>query len=686
MALKLACPRCHEVAFFDDDWAGKAVTCGKCAQVFRVPRASGDDAAQAPALPPAQVAPLEARPMPLSFAPAEPLHTHAVPLSDERVPARFEPLFNDLETPNGKKPRPRPEPDEGEASRPRRRAAPPVSPKVPWVLGVSSVAFLLMLFVVTALWFMMKDHRRPPQPQPPWVRGNPPPGPFIQVQPGGPGWPQRVPQGPVIPLAQEQPIEIKLKNGEFKEKGVLAPNDVLDIDNHPDRQGMCHRKVYLVELEANRNYVIEMNMHPPQRGPFRDIGQIRLDPWLRIEDPQGNKLFEHDDIVRGVELNARIQARFPAKATYRIIATTCDGAQTGEFFLIIRDEDRGKPVTPKQLAKLDLPKAAQAKEPLKTSLQDRRQTQITHIELGGDPLVGDVHWSKDARAAFVLDSKGLLRRIRVPGFVEEKRLDLGQPPSNLALCSEGLVVGLEKLQEAWVIDPDSLQVRGRISAPGVQHLTAAPALPLVFASVRLPGQQFPGIGVMVLDAAKGVPIRQYDYPLKHVTATPDGKFLFGEGGIERLLRYRIQGDELLPDDESAQIASKGQGIVVSSDSLYVCLPSATGNYTGAVKPPAKPFSTYVYGVNNLREPAFIVHSGAAPRTLGFDRQAELVFGHNQEKELIVFTAKGDKIEEYNLPGGGRLVTEPRQFLAHPDGRKLLIRAERDLYWVELPKE
>jgi hypothetical protein len=51
--------------------------------------------------------------------------------------------------------------------------------------------------------------------------------------------------------------------------------------------------------------------------------------------------------------------------------------------------------------------------------------------------------------------------------------------------------------------------------------------------------------------------------------------------------------------------------------------------------------------------------------------------------LIVFDKEGKKLREHNLPGPDRLANEPRQFLVHPDGNKLLIRGERDLFWVEL---
>jgi hypothetical protein len=705
MALKLACPRCREAAFYDDEWAGKTVTCAKCAQMFRVP---GLQSEAAPiAAPEVSLGPLAARPVPLSFAPPEPLSTRAVPLDDNgpagrpaaRPEARPSRLFDDNEGEDRRRPARRPRDEDVDLTRPRRRPASEAPPRISWLVGVSFIAFFMLLFVGTALWFMLKQHRPPVQAAMP--RGGfgggfqqQPAPPMPMPGPGGmggmPGRPPIPPQGPVIPAEEEQPIHVELDaNGELKEKNRIAPNDTLDVEpdpaNHPQRR-FCHRRVFLIELDGPRKYTFEMQMHPPRRGPFFNRNNFpSLDPWLRIEDEQGKPLFFNDDIILGNELNSRIQERIPAKGTYRVICTTCDDAQTGEFFLVIRDEDRGKPVAAKKLPALALPKPADVKEQLKSTPQQRRDTHVTRIELAGEPLVGELCWSKDAKAVLALDAAGLLRRIAVPGFVEEKRLELGQPAGSLTMCSAGLLAGFEKQEEVWLIDPDRLEVVRRISAPGLERVAASPALPFAYATARRPGAPLPGVAVMVLDVVKGVPVRQYELPAKHLTASPDGKYVFAEGGIEQLLRFRVQNSELVLEEESPRIASRGQGVVVSPDSKFVCLPSANGNYTGVVQPPAQPFSTFVYAVANLRTPAFIIHSGQSPRTLGFDPKTGNVLAHNFEKELIVLDQQGKRLHEHNVPGKDRLVNEPRQFLVHPDGNKLLIRAERDLFWVEFGK-
>ena len=86
------------------------------------------------------------------------------------------------------------------------------------------------------------------------------------------------------PQPNEQFLTVKLQDGKLKEKGNLNFNDPFDRL----RQG-CHRKVYLVELEEKRRYTLELRMDPPDRQP-RFQRDVRLDPYLRVEDSAGTGL------------------------------------------------------------------------------------------------------------------------------------------------------------------------------------------------------------------------------------------------------------------------------------------------------------------------------------------------------------------------------------------------------------
>jgi hypothetical protein len=726
MSLKLACPRCHHVQFFDDAFAGEAVTCGKCAQAFRVPRAAEPAVAAAPATAaaeapaPVAVAPWPAstkiREVPTTFAPSEPLAVKVVELPD---------------APDGER---RPAParvgdDPFRLQRPSMSRSRLDEPgKLPWTFGVSSIAFLLLLFGATAAWFMMRDHRPPPLPQKAFV-----PAPFPQpgIQP--PMQPQLPPpalagqddarhlkkgkKDPVLVHPNELVNELKLVQGRVRVQGMITANDPAE-PFHPFPG--CHRKIYSVELKAGRRYTIEMLMDPPRMGPINrqganeNNGQGReLDAYLIIEDKDGNVLDWNDDIVPTINLNSRINPPFepPVNGVYRIIATSFWANQTGGFVLEVRDEAVGKPVVTKKLPnrKLPTPIDGQALE----VVQDKQPNILcTTILKNETQFVGDVCWSADGTAFFALDAQGTLRRIAWPGNVEERRLATNLPAASLALSKAGLLVSFPSAEEVWVVDPATLEVKTRMSAPGVQRVSATPAADVAFAAVTLKrapqppqpprapqppknmidpqpvdaGKAAPTEGIMVLNAATAKAVRVYDqYSPKHLTVTPDGNYLFIEGNIERLLRYRIQGDELMFEEDSPRLAGNGQGIFVSPDSKYVCLTSPGGNYATDPMAPVKQYTTLIFKTTDLKNAAFAIWTGESPRVVGFDPTSATVVSHNNDKQIMLFSETGVRTQEENLPGD-RLAVTPRQFLPHPAGGRMLVRTENAIFGVEFAKE
>src|SRR5262249_26280156 len=59
-------------------------------------------------------------------------------------------------------------------------------------------------------------------------------------------------------------------------------------------------------------------------------------PFLRLEDAQGNKLAENDDIEPGVIVNSRIVFTPKEGGTYRLVATGFRGQGTGADRLVLR--------------------------------------------------------------------------------------------------------------------------------------------------------------------------------------------------------------------------------------------------------------------------------------------------------------------------------------------------------------
>jgi tetratricopeptide (TPR) repeat protein len=83
-------------------------------------------------------------------------------------------------------------------------------------------------------------------------------------------------------------------------------------------------QIHEVQLRAGKTYAF-------------DLESTAFDPFLRLEDNQGKKLAENDDIEPGVILNSRIDFTPPQTGTYRLIATAFGQRGTGAYTLRIRE-------------------------------------------------------------------------------------------------------------------------------------------------------------------------------------------------------------------------------------------------------------------------------------------------------------------------------------------------------------
>jgi hypothetical protein len=342
------------------------------------------------------------------------------------------------------------------------------------------------------------------------------------------------------------------------------------------------------------------------------------------------------------------------------------------------------PLPPMGLPALQLPEPKATGVSLAKGTRRVSDLRVTSLAVDGAKVVRYLSWSRDGKAFFVLESSGVLRRVALDGFVEQARLDIGRVCGALTDSAEGLLVAVTDLQEAWIIDPVRLRVTGRVPAPSVQWLASSPALSVAF---TVGGSGFQNqVSALDLKRRQVVPLPRGDFRgllgFDRPVASPDGKYLFTMGGIEQLHRFRIDGTSLVHEESSPRIAQGHvEGICVSPDSKFVCLPSGGGNYQGMPNhPPAAAYSTYVYPVTNLNRPAVSLRSGAYPNAVGFDPRTGNLYTHNHAKQLMVFTAGGVLQKEYALEQNGLRL---HQFLVHPAGERLLVLTSSQLLFVSL---
>jgi hypothetical protein len=316
------------------------------------------------------------------------------------------------------------------------------------------------------------------------------------------------------------------------------------------------------------------------------------------------------------------------------------------------------------------------------------------IKVDSRNTIPSMQWSEDGKILFTLETRGLVRRISTETFTEERQLLIGRKCNWMDRSKDGLLVLVQDLQEIWVLDEEKLTVKKKIPCGKSMRMTASPATGIAFAGNgrdeltavdTSSGKSVREFNAFKINADQGKKIKRHKdgvvlSEFGMPTLTPDGKYLFCVG-FECLHRFKVSGNDLVYEEMGPRIGQNPQRIEISPDSKYVALPSGGGNYNISDHPQIGSYGTYVYRVSDLQMPIMSISSGAYPRTLQFDRQAGLVYAENHERCLITFTPKGLKEKEYQIEGSG----EPRQFLVHPQGKKLLILSEPGLFWVELAK-
>jgi len=332
-----------------------------------------------------------------------------------------------------------------------------------------------------------------------------------------------------------------------------------------------------------------------------------------------------------------------------------------------------------ELEKIELPEPTSPNTALEPNVRTQDGLTVTNLNRLSGELVNDLIWSANGEAFFALTSNGVLRRVAKKGWIVERQIDLEHPCSSLAISATGLLIALPNLQQVWVIDPDTLAVKKRIGSPGAYRVLSGPTLNFALTASK-PTQGFPPRDVVVyVDLQKGQATFEYKAPVQHANLTPDGKYYFAQSGIEELWGFRVKDKSLNMESKSDRIAQNGQCICVSPDSKMVCLPSGGGNYNAGSS-----YSTLVYQVDSLSRPVLTLESGAYPRLVGFDPKGKLVFAQNFEHPLIVYSITGNLLGKYKL-GTAQGQSDARQFVAHPDGKKLLVLTQRELLFVEIDK-
>ncbi|HEY1379944.1 MAG TPA: serine protease [Gemmataceae bacterium] len=305
---------------------------------------------------------------------------------------------------------------------------------------------------------------------------------------------------------------------------------------------------------------------------------------------------------------------------------------------------------------------------------------VKEVSIGSGAAPACLCWSADGRSFYHLDGSGVVRRIEYGTFTEQASCDTGRKCSWLSLSAEGVVVTVPDDQELRVLDPVTLKPVRKAPIAKAKRAVSSPGSRYAYAAETDPVRAL----LSVIDLKTGEIVKQYqaaDFrkPLvgfDHLVLSADGRRLFTTSW-EAVCRFAVSGPTVRFEEQSPRlIQGRFEGLCLSPDGQFVCAPCGGGNYNVEGEERGS-YITYLYRADALKKSVLTLHQGAYPTAVGYDLPSGLLYGQNHESQLIVFTAKGIKLKEHNLLGGRGAGGFVKQFLVHPDGRKLLVLAEGD---------
>jgi hypothetical protein len=325
--------------------------------------------------------------------------------------------------------------------------------------------------------------------------------------------------------------------------------------------------------------------------------------------------------------------------------------------------------------KPDLPKEKPGPEPI-TLQGDTTKVDdltVTPIKLDTKLLLPCLSWADTKGSAFfTADAHGVVQRISFPDLKLERVKDFERKCTGLAVSSEGVLLSFPDPQQVWLLDLQTLDVRKKIDVPGVKGVAATPASHVGVAAgdkIYAVDLKTGAVHACTLpeDASIGV---GFNGPVM----TADGQYVFTTG-LEAMCRFKVVAGKLRYEEISPRIANGhvAVGIQVSPDSKLVCLPSRNGNYV------SKGYGVYIYPVTTFKKAELLLDPGPHPGAVAFDPAAGYIYASGAGGPFTVFSPAGIPKKSYKVPGN-----EPRQYLPHPGGSKVILFLDNKVLLVEIP--
>ena len=380
-----------------------------------------------------------------------------------------------------------------------------------------------------------------------------------------------------------------------------------------------------------------------------------------------------------------VKVEFPSEVLMGEIKEPPPGQQAAAAKPTGSSDWLGSAADQKKFAAANAGTSAQTGESVALASSQVLGAKVTTLKLDRERITEPPCFSADGQFLYVLESPGLLRKIRVEDWTEERRFLVDQPVKKLGLSKSGPVLlvqdrpgaGPFPKNQVWLFDPITLQLAKRFAVPQATTLTASPAIDEVFVTS---GRDLLAVNVRTSVLAPISLSQVYEEQSSRIknpskvsraigfgksVLTRDGRFLVVIE--ESLHRFRVEGAKLFYEEISPVIGADQQLASISGDSRYVLASVRNASkYKG--QPP------YAFDLKDFQQSPVGL---TAPGSPDVDPISQEVYAAGPEG-LLVISPEGVRRKAYPLNQS----TDWSRCICHPAGRKVLVLS-RAVTFVEL---
>lgn len=293
---------------------------------------------------------------------------------------------------------------------------------------------------------------------------------------------------------------------------------------------------------------------------------------------------------------------------------------------------------------------------------------------------------------FVADRSGVIRRIALPSWKEERRLWIGKPVTGIAKGKEGILAAVPDRKQLLLVKEDPLSVSYHWYFEEVAAVYAGPSSFFAWIPKFTAGRQtdlqvieqeshalqptLNGLAMMEEQKTQGAykrnPGSRLMSTIENVTLAPKGDWVMATSS-DCIFRMRPAGVKLMVEEASSPMGRLSH-IAVSGDGTLVAVASPLPENMPEGWPAMKEAGTLVFKSKDLSKPVAAIEGIDA---WGFTRTPDRVFGFREGGTFVVQTFKGKIERSVEIGHAGK----PLDAKQAGDGLKFVLHLGEAIAWV-----